>query len=377
MKIFFTFGIMKTFQLPFYARLPLILLAVLLIYVMLNSASGIFIPLTFSLFLAILLFPFTRFLEQKLHFGKSLAALVSVLVFLLLLGCFVYFFTLQFISFSQDLPMLKQRFEVIFTDLQQWLSFKFHITTRVQTDYLNKSASSIVESAAYSLRNVFFSVTTILLWTIFIFLFTFFMLFHRRLLNKFMLHLFSVKHREKVSEIIMETKGMINGYILALLIEMVLVSTINCTMFLIMGIKYAMFLGIMAGVLNIIPYLGIYTSILISMLVTFANSTGNMALEVAIGLFSVHLIDSNVLMPRLVGGRVKMNPFITILAVMVGEFIWGVPGMFLFIPITGIIKLICERVEGLEAWGILIGVEEKEIPVAVIKKYIPEVPKEE
>jgi predicted PurR-regulated permease PerM len=122
-------------------------------------------------------------------------------------------------------------------------------------------------------------------------------------------------------------------------------------MFLIMGVQYALLLGVMAAVLNIIPYLGIYTSIVICMIVTLANSSGNLAVEVGVGLFIVHLLDSNILFPRIIGGRVKMNPFITILAVIVGQALWGVPGMFLFIPITGIIKLICERVEGLEAWG--------------------------
>ena len=158
----------------------------------------------------------------------------------------------------------------------------------------------------------------------------------------------------------METKKMVYSYVLGLVIEMVLVSIVNCTMFLIMGIQYALLLGVMAAVLNIIPYLGIYTSIVICMLVTFANSTGNVALEVGIGLFVVHLLDSNILFPRIIGGRVKMNPFITIIAVIIGEFVWGVPGMFLFIPIAGIVKLICERVEGLEAWALLIGVEEVE-----------------
>ena len=359
---------MRNLQFPFYARLPLILLSLLLIYVFLTSASGIFIPLTFSLFFSVLLYPFAKLLEEKLHFGRAGAAMVSVLLFLVLLVCFVYFFTLQFISFSEDLPMLQSRFQEIFKELQHWVSVSFHITTRVQTDYLNKSASTMVESAAYSLRNVFFSVTTILLWTIFIFLFTFFMLLYRKLLKKFVLHLFSEQHREKVGEIIVETKGMINGYIFALLLEMVLLSIVNCTMFLIMGIKYAMLLGVMAAVLNIIPYLGIYSSIVVSFLITFANSTGNMAIEVGIALFCVHLVDSNFLMPRLVGGRVKMNPFITILAVMVGEFVWGVPGMFLFIPITGILKLIFERVEGLQAWGILIGEDEKEVKVKKVKK---------
>jgi AI-2 transport protein TqsA len=117
-------------------------------------------------------------------------------------------------------------------------------------------------------------------------------------------------------------------------------------------------LGVMAAVLNIIPYLGIYTAMALTILVTFANSTGNTAFAAGLGLFIVHVLDSNILMPRIVGARVKMNPFITIVAVIVGEFLWGIPGMFLFIPLTGIIKLVCERVEGLEAWAILIGVEE-------------------
>ena len=166
----------------------------------------------------------------------------------------------------------------------------------------------------------------------------------------------------------METKSMINSYVLGLVIEMVLISIVNCTMFLIMGIQYALLLGVMTAVLNIIPYLGIYTSIVLCMLVTFANSTGNMALEVGIGLFIVHLLDSNILFPRIVGGRVKMNPFITILAVIVGEYLWGVPGMFLFIPIAGVLKLVCDRVDGMEAWGILLGVEERPKKTKEMKK---------
>jgi predicted PurR-regulated permease PerM len=266
----------------------------------------------------------------------------------------------QFVSFTDDLPMLRQRFGEIFSQLQHWISRELHITTKTQSDYLSRSSGSIVESAAGSVKNVFFSLSTILLWTIFIILFTFFMLFHRRLLNRFILHLFKPHDRTKVSEILRETKAMINSYIQALLIEMLVLSVVNSTLFLAIGIRYALLLGVMAACLNIIPYLGMYSSIFITFLVTFANSGANTALAASVGLFCVHLVDSNVLMPRLVGRRVKMNPFITILAVMIGEFVWGVPGMFLFIPIAGIVKLVCERVDSLEAWGILIGVEEKE-----------------
>ncbi len=358
-----------TVKLPFYARLALILLSVVLVVAILISASNIFIPLVFGLLISILLFPLSRLLENKLHMGRATAAMLCVLAFVSVMAGFIYFLAGQIINFSSDLPKLRKRFEEMFTDLQHWFSYKFHVTTREQTDYINKSVNGFMGTVGHSLSNIFVSVTGMLLLTIFILIFTFFMLYHRKHLMKFVLYLFSEQNRPKVSEVVMETKNMINAYVLGLVIEMVVVGIVNSTMFLIMGVPYALLLGVMAAVLNIIPYLGIYTSIVICMLVTVANNSGSMALEVGVGLFIVHLLDSNVLFPRIIGGRVKMNPFITILAVIIGEFVWGVPGMFLFIPLAGIIKLVCERVEGLEAWALLIGIEEGEEkkPVKKIK----------
>ena len=350
----------ETVKLPFYARLALILVAVVLVFVILSEASNIFIPLVFALLISILLYPLNRFFENKLHLGRAASAALCVMLFITAMISFVYFMALQLISFSSDFPKLRKRFDEMFAGVQHWLSYKLHINNHEQTDYINKSVNGILGSIGHSLSNLFLSLTGFLLLTVFILIFTFFMLFHRKLLMKFVLHLFADHHRAKVTEVIMETKNMINSYVLGLVIEMALLSIVNCTMFLIMGLPYALLLGVMAAVLNIIPYLGIYTSIVIVMLVTFANSSGNVALEAGVGLFIVHLLDSNILFPRIVGGRVKMNPFITIVAVIVGEFVWGVPGMFLFIPLAGIAKLVCERVPGLEAWALLIGVEDVE-----------------
>jgi predicted PurR-regulated permease PerM len=72
-----------------------------------------------------------------------------------------------------------------------------------------------------------------------------------------------------------------------------------------------------------------------------------------------HFLDANVILPHVVGGKMKMNPFITILAVLIGRLVWGIPGMFLFIPLTAIIRLISEEVTGMKPWAILIG-EQKE-----------------
>ncbi len=316
---------MDIVKVPFYIRLALILLSIVLIYMILSEAANIFIPLVFALLISILLYPLNKFFENKMHLGRTVSAGLSVMLFISAMLSFIYFIALQIIGFSGDFPQLRKRFQQMFDGVQHWLSSKLHINNTQQTAYINNSINGAMGSAAHSVSNLFVSITGILLLTVFVLIFTFFMLYHRKLLMQFVLQIFRKEHQVKVKEVIMETKSMINSYVLGLVIEMVLISIVNCTMFLIMGIQYALLLGVMAAVLNIIPYLGIYTSIVISMLVTFANSSGGMALEVGIGLFVVHLLDSNILFPRIVGGRVKMNPFITIIAVIVGEFVWGIP----------------------------------------------------
>jgi AI-2 transport protein TqsA len=353
---------MSPVKLPFYVKLAMMLVSIVLILFLLMQGKDIFIPMVFALLISVLLYPLSRFMERRLHFPRSFAAILSIILFIAAIGAFIYFLSVQVVSFSEDLPEFEKRLLGVLNDIQHWIWREYHVSTRQQTDYINKSASSLISTAANSLGNIFLSFSTLALWTIFTFIYTFFMIFHRKLLLKFVLHLFNPKDRDQVQEVIVQTRGMINGYVTGLLIEMLIISIVSCATLLIMGIKYAILLGLLAAVLNIIPYIGIYTSIAIGMLVTFANSGGNAALGLAIAFIVIHLIDSNVLMPRIVGSRVKMNPFITIVAVLIGEFVWGIPGMFLFIPITGILKLICERVDGLQAWAILIGVEEKDKP---------------
>jgi predicted PurR-regulated permease PerM len=345
---------------PFYERYALTLIAICLTIFFLIMGSNIFIPLVFALIFSILLYPLARLFENKLHLGRFLSALLPVLILITCVFAFVFFLTKEMVNFSQDFPELKKRMSDIFSDLQHWISKEFHVNTRQQQDYLNKSTTNILANAANSISSFFISFAGFALWIIFVFLYTFFIIYYRKLLLKFILYLFDDKHSQNVHEVVAESRTMIYSYISGLLIEMAIVGIANCTIFSIMGIKYAILLGIIAAVLNIIPYLGIYTATALIMLVTFANSTGNSALSVGIALLSVHLIDANILMPRIVGSRVKMNAFITIIAVIVGEYVWGISGMFLFIPITGIFKIISSRVEGMKPWAILIGTEEKE-----------------
>lgn len=348
---------MGEIKFPFYAKLSLTLVAVVLIIFLLSAGSSVFIPLFSAFLVAVLLLPIAKFLET-LKIGRGLASFICVLLFIGFLASFIYFLILQIISFTHDMPQFQTRIQELFVRLQQWVEEEFHVNSSDQIAYLNKSVSTLLNNIANSAGNIFLSIVTFVIWTIFIFVYTFFMLFHRKLLLRFILGLFKPHQQSQVMEVITNTRSMINHYVLGLLTEMVIMMFLNSTVFALLGIKYAILLGTIAAVLNIIPYLGIYTAMAIGMVVTIANGTGNQALALGISLIIIHFIDANILLPRIVGGRVKMNPLITIVAVLTGGRIWGIPGMFLFIPLTAIVKIIFERVHSLKPWSILIGTED-------------------
>jgi putative permease len=153
----------------------------------------------------------------------------------------------------------------------------------------------------------------------------------------------------------------IRKYIIGLLLEMAIVATVLCLVFWLLGIKYAILLGIITGLFNIIPYIGIFTALIFSVVVTFATAAATTKILLVIAAVVVmHLIDSNVLLPIIVGSKVKINGQITLLGVIVGGMMWGIPGMFLSIPVIAIAKIIFDRVESLQPWGLLLGDEKDE-----------------
>jgi AI-2 transport protein TqsA len=216
-----------------------------------------------------------------------------------------------------------------------------------------------VNTAVNSIATTFVGMVKLVVLMIFFLIFTFFILFHRRLLMNFLLALFHSEHSKRVRAVVLEVHRVINSYVVGLLLEMLVLGLLIFTALTIAGIKYALLMAILAAVLNIIPYIGIYSSLFLSMFITLANGTGAQVLAIAIIFIVAHFIDANIILPRIVGSRVKLNPMITIIAVLIGSLLWGIPGMFLFIPLMAIIRIISEEIEDLKPWSILIGEEKK------------------
>ena len=341
---------------PFYFRLTVVLVCLVFSVLIMRGASALLIPLFSGLLLSILLLPIVNFLE-RLGIGKGFAALLSVFCFIIGFLLVNYFLTAQVSLFSKELPNINNKMQGLFSSLQQWLSTKMNIDQAQQTGYLSSSFKDMVNWITGFASQLVLSLGNILIWILFICIYAFFILYYRRLLVRFVMKLMENDYPDQMLNIIQENKKVIKGYIVGLLIEFTIVLFLSFSSLMLLGVKYALMLAIIASLLNIIPYLGIYTAILLVMFVTYANSNGAAATQAGIALIVIHLIDGIFLLPKIVGSHMKMNPFMTVAAVIVGDIVWGVPGMFLFIPLAAMLRIIFNNIASLEAWAILFSEE--------------------
>ncbi|HEX4371942.1 MAG TPA: AI-2E family transporter [Puia sp.] len=323
-------------------------------------ARKVLMPLVFAMLFSFVLLPLAGFLERKLKFHRVLASALSVILLIAIGSCFVYLALTQFSGFADHLPEFRQKLLSVSSQLQNWISQSIHISPEKQKAYFNNTVSKVSSAATSMVGQTVYTLTSILLFIILTVFFNFFILMYRNRITTFLLVIFSKENNVIVNDIINNIQHMIKGYMVGILLEMAIVSTLCTIAFSVLGIPYAFLLGLMTGIFNVIPYVGIFSSMTISMLVTLVTSgAGAKALLVVAVIVPVHLIDSNIILPFLVGSRVRVNAFITFLAIVAGGLLWGIAGMFLSIPLTAIVKIIFDRVENLNHWGFLFGDDEK------------------
>jgi predicted PurR-regulated permease PerM len=135
-------------------------------------AKTVLIPLFFAFLVAMLLYPVTSYLEKH-RFPRGIAAILSVLMFVIIIGSLVWFFSAQVISFSKDIPRLQVRFTELLNNIQDWFSRKYHIDDAHQRAYINQSANGMMSGVVNSIGTTFIGIVEFVILTIFFFIFTF------------------------------------------------------------------------------------------------------------------------------------------------------------------------------------------------------------
>ena len=263
-------------------------------------------------------------------------------------------------NLADDWPQFKIQLGESLSSVQHWISRTYHVNASKQLVFVKSATSKVLDSGTTVLGITIVSLSSFLFFLIFTFIYTLLLLIYRRLIMQFLISVFLEENSLVVHDVIDQVQQILRKYIVGLFIEMCVVSVFVCIVFWALGIKYAILLGLITGLFNIIPYVGIFSATLISVLITFATAATATKLLLVVGtLVITHLADSNILLPVIVGSKVKINPLITVLGVVLGEMIWGISGMFLSIPVIAVLKIIFDRVESLKPWGILLGELEK------------------
>lgn len=344
---------------PFYIKLAAVLFSLIAMVYIVIAAKEILSPLIFSCLFSILLLPFASFLENKLRLPRSAASMLAVITLLACIGGLLYVIASQISSLVNDWPQFQDQLHKSQNAVQTWIRSSFHITKHKQNTIVANTTNKVIASSDTVVGSTLLSLSSLLLFFVFTFIYTFFFLLYRKLIMRFLESVFLDENKKLVYDIIEQVQFIIRKYIVGLLIEMAIVAAFVSFAFMFLGVKYSILLGLIVGLFNIIPYIGIFSALIVSSAVTFATAPNpTTTLYVVITLVVTHLIDSNVLLPVVVGAKVRINALITVLGVIIGELIWGIPGMFLSIPVIAVLKIIFDRVESLQSWGIILGDEE-------------------
>jgi predicted PurR-regulated permease PerM len=343
----------KELDYPFYIKVPAILLGLVLGVWILFVLGDILVPVAFSVLIAILLNPFyTRF---EKFMPKVPAILLTLLVATVVIAGLFYFLSTQISVFLDSLPQIKQKLSALLVDLQLWAKDKFGFNIDKQVAALTASLNG---GGGDMLKNTVGPVLTFISVVLLIPTYVFLLLYYKPLILNFLFELFSEKHSLRVAEILSQTKSAVQSFMQGLMIETVIVAVLNSVALLIIGVPSAIVIGVIGGILNLIPYIGGLIAIALPVLMVTITRDGFSGQLAVIGTYLViQFFDNNILMPRVVSSKVQVNALISIVGVLLGGALWGVSGMFLSIPLIGVLKIVFDRVDGLKPWGSLLGTE--------------------
>ncbi len=340
-------------QYPFYIKSTVVLLGLMLFCIALFTLKEILAPIAFSMIIAILLNPLVNKLQNK-GMGKILSISLSLALAFLIVAGILYFISSQVMNFGDNLPALKVKFNEHLAQLQQWIAGNFNVSVPKQQEALNDALNNSKALLGTAVGGLLGTIGLIVLIPIYVFL----LLFYKTLIINFFHEVFAEENAAKVSEVLGETKSAIQSYMVGLLLEALVVAVMNSVALLLLGVEYAILLGVIGALLNMLPYIGGIIAIALPVIIAAVTKDGFTTPLLIVAAYTViQFIDNNFLVPFLVSSRVKINAFFSVVVVLLGGALWGVAGMFLSIPFVAILKIIFDRLPEMKPWGKLLGDE--------------------
>jgi len=347
--------IAKEIRLPFYIKAALIVVGLYFLFSILYITRSIVVPLLFATILAILLQPVVAFMV-RFRINRLLAIIITLLLTAIAITAFISLLISQGVRLSESWPIMVEKFNGTLDQTIAWANDYFNLKPETIHAWIAKAKAQTINAISHSIGQTLViigsGIVIIFLLPVYIFL----LLFYQPLLLDFIHRLTNKGNKSQVLEVVKKTKKLIQNYLVGLVIEVLIIAALEITVLLIFGIEYAILLGILGALLNVIPYIGGLIAVALPMMVALVTKDSSMyAVYILICYYAIQLLDNNFIVPKIVASKVKINALFSIIVVFAGNALWGVPGMFLSIPLLAIVKLIFDNVESLKPWGFLLG----------------------
>lgn len=335
-----------------------VLLLVFLSFLVLYYGKSFLVPFLIASLLAMLVLPLCARLERKMH--KILAVLISLLLLLSVISIIIYVFTWQVSDISDNAAELQKNITQKFNQLREFVTNTLGISEQQQQQIIQQQQQSSTGKISGMVTGFFTSfggfLTSFLIVMVYIFLFLLF----RDHFQRFVLKLVPADEKKNAQTIMHDVRRVSQKYLTGLALMIACLWVMYSIGFSIVGVENAVFFAILCGLLEIVPFVGNLTGVAITLLMTLAQGgSTNMLIGILIVYAVVQFTQSYILEPMIVGHEISINPVFTIVGIVGGELLWGIPGMILALPLLGIIKIVCDHIEPLKPYGYLIGEEKK------------------
>lgn len=341
--------------------------------------QNIIMPLLMAFFISLMLLPALRFF-RRLRVPEVLAILLPILLLFGAIGLIVWLFSSQVGSLIADFPQIERNMGRHLTALSTWISQSFNFSAKEQLKFIDEQGDKLINSAGNILSGAAGSLSGVLLFFGLIPIYIYLIMLYKDLLLRFVFMWFEPTQHKKVEEGMRATETIIKSYLIGLLIQITYITVLLGGILFLFGIKHALLIGIIFAFLNLIPYLGALIGNILGVLITLASSQEVLPIFIVLGaIAAVQFLDNNILMPRIVGSKVKINALAAIVGVILAGTMAGISAMFLALPMIAVLKIIFDRSEQFKQWGVLLGDERPQqspmkVPYLSRKKKIPEKP---
>jgi predicted PurR-regulated permease PerM len=325
--------------------------AAAIILLFLYYAAGVVITLLFSILLAYFLDPAVEFLE-KFRLPRTLGAMIMVLVLTATLVAVGYELWARTGDFAADWP----KYSGVLQRAAGAIEGKIRGIEGQVSNIAPEQGASSAPAEPSIVRTLIFrgigSLYALFLEVTFMPFLVFFMLAEKRQVWHGTLQLFPVSRRTQVKETLEDLREVLRDYLAGMTVVTLLVIAVSSFFFWMLDMEFPILTGIVSGLLNMVPYIGAVLAWLPAFLIALAKwrTIGQFAL-IAVTLTTIHILAINLVAPKLVGRRVRLNAVAITISLLFWGWVWGGMGLVLAIPITASLRVVCDHTESWKPIG--------------------------